>query len=94
MNIQPTSLQAYFGEVVPSLGNRQKIVIEAFLTNTFTNAELGKYLGWPINTVTPRVKELRDKGYLVEDCVRPCKVTGRNAKVWKLKNFTQQMNLL
>lgn len=83
-DIQQTSLDSYYGEVVPTLGNRQKKVVEAFESQSFTNTELSRFLGWPINTVTPRVKELREKGYLIELTVRPCAVTGRMAKVWAL----------
>src|SRR3990167_8416897 len=86
MGISHTSLQAYFGEVVKTLGERQQMVLEAFThKENFTNTELASYLQRPINTITPRVFELRAKGLLNLHCVRPCKVTGRVAKCWKIK---------
>lgn len=94
MNIQPTSLQAYFGEILPDLGRRQKAVLEVFTMGSFTNAELANLLQWPINTITPRVKELRDLGLLVEDSIRKCSSTGRNAKAWKLKQESEQLRLV
>lgn len=85
-NVQHTSLQAYFGEVLKDLGRRQAEVLEVFTRGNFTNAELALELRLPINSITPRVFELREKGLVEEDIVRQCKATGRKAKVWKLKN--------
>lgn len=92
--IQPTSLLSYYEEVLPTLGDRQKKVLEAFMQKeNFTNTELAYFLQWPINTVTPRVFELRAKYLLVEDKIRPCKVTGRMAKAWRIKYSEVQLEL-
>jgi DNA-binding MarR family transcriptional regulator len=86
MSVQDTSLIAYFGEVVQTLGQRQRVVLEAFTKKEdFTNAELAEFLQWPINTVTPRTNELVKKGLIVEDKRRICKVTGRTVIAWKLQ---------
>lgn len=82
--IQQTSLLAY-NEVLGDLGRRQKQVLEAFQIKDFTNQELSEYLKWPINTITPRVGELRIKGLVVEKERRKDKSTGRTAIVWGLK---------
>ena len=83
--IQQTSLKAYFEEVKPTLGKRQKVVLEAFkCKENFTNTELADFLQWPINCLTPRVFELREKGLLEEIKRRSCKVTGRTAIAWSL----------
>ncbi len=82
---QYTSLAAYFGEVLETLGARQKKVLEAFTKKeNFTNTEVADYLNLPINVITPRVFELRAKGLLREACVRECKVTSRKAKCWEI----------
>ena len=93
-NIQPTSLEAYFGEVLPTLNERQGQVLNIFLENPamdFTNMELADELGWSINRVTPRVYELRGEGknnplkhnpLLIENRRRPCRVTNRTAIAW------------
>ncbi len=84
MTVASTSLLAYI-EVVPTLGRRQNEVLGLFEHNpgrAFTNAEIGRELGWEINTVTPRVKELRDRGVLEEKGERLCSRTGRRAKAW------------
>ena len=48
-----------------------------------TNTELADDLHWPINTVTPRVKELRGHFLVVEMCKRKCYITGRTAIEWR-----------
>lgn len=48
-----------------------------------TNTEIADYIGWPINTVTPRVNELCKKGRLEEFERRKCKITGRLAIAWR-----------
>lgn len=87
-NIQSTSHNAYHGDVLPTLGERQQAVYEAFLneTNGMTNTELSTRLGWPINTVTPRVFELRKIGMLRESTKRSCTITGRRAIEWVVVN--------
>lgn len=86
MAVQDTSLIAYFGEVLPNLGNKQREALEAFTKKEeFTNAELAEFLRWPINTVTPRTNELVARGLVTESRKRVCKVTGRTAIAWKIK---------
>lgn len=88
--IQDTSLQAYYNEVKPTLGERQRVVYEALKTKEdITNTELSLLLDWPINTVVPRVNELRKIG-LVEDAgKRICRVTGRSVHSWRLRTATK-----
>jgi len=92
--MQPTSLEAYFGEVLPKLTQMQNEVLKIFYENStldFTNMELADELGWSINRVTPRVYELRGEGknnplkhnpLLIENRRRPCRVTKRTAIAW------------
>jgi len=83
---QYTSLASYFGEVLDTLGSRQKKVLEAFTQKeNFTNTEVADFLQMPINTITPRTNELVKKGLLREACVRECKITSRKAKAWEIK---------
>lgn len=90
--IQETSLNAYLGEVVETLGTRQKAVLDAFTKKeNFTNQELAEFLGWPINTVTPRCLELRRKGMLMLSGTRPCKSTGRMAMVFRLPEIKKTL---
>ena len=55
-----------------------------------TNGELSRLLGWEINCVTPRVKELRDHGLVVNDGRRNCHKTGNPALTWKAYEGARQ----
>ena len=84
--IQDTSLLAYYGEIIEKMAEKHRKVMSYMLEkDEQTNCELANRLGWPINTVTPRVFELRAAGHVVECCRRECGITGRKAICWKLK---------
>ena len=84
MEIADTSLLAY-ADIKVELGVRQKAVLDVITyLGICTNTEISKFLGLPINQITPRVFELREKGCVVLDTKRECKVTGRLAMAWKV----------
>ena len=63
--MQTTSLEAYFSDVLPDIGEKQAQVLQVFIDNRgkdFTNLELSRELGWEINRVVGRVHELRGEG--------------------------------
>ena len=82
-----TSLQAYESEIRPDLGRKQAAIRRLLLVNPqgMTNAEIARALEWSINRVTPRCLELRKLGAVEDAGTRTCRVTGRTAHVWKLK---------
>jgi predicted transcriptional regulator len=84
-NVQQTSLLAYF-DVKKVLGKKQMTLYQSMIENVFpiTNGELSKKLNWPINTVTPRMKELRDMGIVRSYGFRPCRTTGRVCNMWEV----------
>ena len=83
--IMQTSLAA-FDAVRVELNNRRKQVFDAIISiEPCTNAEIARFLGWSINRVTPRVKELRDLFLVKKDCVRCCGVTGFSAVAWRVR---------
>ena len=85
MNIQPTSLFAYRTEVEPTLPFRQKLIFDEIARHEdVTNTEISHYLGIPINTVTPRVNELRKLGLVCESVKRECQITHRKVIAWKI----------
>jgi predicted ArsR family transcriptional regulator len=93
--MQNTSIQAYRNDVAPTLWQRQRAVMEALRNRPeFTNNELAEFLQWPINTVTPRIFELRAKGKVEESSRRQDGVTGRTAIAWRIKRETGQTKLL
>lgn len=87
--VRSTSLHIYFTEIKPDLGKRQNQVLKVIALNPqgLTNSEIADRLNWPINTVTPRVYELRkDFGVVKEKERRECSVTGRRAITWVMDN--------
>jgi predicted transcriptional regulator len=68
MVIQQTSLFAY-REAKEHLGEKQRRVYDLLSEHygPMCNQEIANHLHWPINCVTPRVKELRDMGYVKEN---------------------------
>lgn len=86
--VTDTSMMAY-NDLVSSgkLGEKQQDVYHALSHMVeASNGELAKYLHWPINTVTPRVYELRSLGLVFEVGKRPCTISGRKAKIWSVCN--------
>jgi len=81
--IQKTSLEAY-QVLIPDLGNQQETVYNTITEHPDScNHELAKLLGWEINRVTPRVKELRDKGLVVCTHTKIDNSTNRSVMCWK-----------
>jgi predicted transcriptional regulator len=63
--INQLSLLAYRDYVQPNLTKRQEQVLEAIeKIQPCCNQQIAEKLNWPINMITGRVKELRDKGEL------------------------------
>jgi len=86
--MKSTSLDAYQG-IKPTLGKRQRAVLDAinyiiYTKNTFpTNLELSRYMGIPINSITPRTNELQKLGKIFSGGKRLCKVSGNLAGTWR-----------
>lgn len=82
--LQQTSLLAY-EELVKTgkINKRQAQILKAMIDHPFpvTNAEIVHLTGLPINCVTPRVKELREKGVVQKAYV---KKDGRPAIAWRV----------
>jgi DNA-binding Lrp family transcriptional regulator len=82
---------AYYGRVLSTLGDRQILVYKKLQEGgEWTNTEIAVALNRPINTITPRVKELRDKGLVGEACIRRCRITGMHAKAWIAIDYGQK----
>ncbi len=82
--IQETSLEAY-KVLEPELGQLQHTVLTTlFAYPGMSNHDLSRFLHWEINRVTPRVKELRDKGLVVHSHNKVDKITKRVVMCWKV----------
>lgn len=86
MGIRDTSLQAY-QEIEKDLCDKKRQVVRTIrnLGRPACNAELADLLSWPINCITPRVKELRDNGILIDVGKKPGPPAGRMVHYWRLK---------
>lgn len=86
MVVQQTSLEAYTKLVQDrKLGINQKIILEVFDQvngQYLSNMDLSIILGWSINRVTGRVKELRGMEYLMHCGFKTQLQTGKKVMLW------------
>lgn len=84
---QSTSLFSYMNFVKPNLGDRQREVYDAarMMNRSFTDKELAKFMGWEINSITPRRGELVKKGLLQK--AGTVIQNGRPAILWEVKQI-------
>jgi len=84
--IQWTSLDS-FNEIKVHLGDLQQQVYDVLEEHpNSSNHDLSRLMGKPINCITPRVKELRDLGLIVNCGFKKDDVTFRNVLIWKVIN--------
>jgi Mn-dependent DtxR family transcriptional regulator len=82
-----TSLDAYYKKVLPKKGTRYAQIINEFKNHPkadLTNNELASLLHLSICSITGRVKELRDMGFLVASQKRQCEITKFTVYAWRL----------
>lgn len=80
--VTDTSLMAY-DELQPSLGRRQQEVLDVIrVFGPVSNEEIARHLHLPINCVTGRVHELREKHHLVKSDGIGYNVRGKRVHVW------------
>jgi len=79
--IQQTSLDAY--DSVDLKGNQKKVFDVIVKHGLITNKNIGKKLGWEINRVTPRTRDLVKKGLVIgkETAIQD----GRTVILWESK---------
>ena len=84
--IQNTSLESFM-QLLPELGELQETVYNCIKSHPgLCNREIGVLIGKPINCVTPRVKELRNMGLVVNIGIKFDEYTNRNVMIWKVKS--------
>lgn len=83
MPFQITSGLAY-EEVLGKLGARHKLVMTCFsFGEELNNRQISELSGLPINCITPRVKELRESGLIIESKKDYDPYTQRLTIFWK-----------
>jgi predicted ArsR family transcriptional regulator len=82
-NVQQTSLLAY-SDLTSELAPRQKAVADCVMAfGPMNNKQIANRLHWPINSVTGRVLELRNRGVLELERT-DVDQTGRKQMFWKV----------
>jgi len=82
--VQNTSLLA-FEEIRENLGERQEQVYFTIKKlGHATNSMIAKELNLPINSITPRTHELRNKKLVGFAFTSKCPITNRLAMFWKV----------
>lgn len=82
MVFQQTSLIA-FNHVKGFRGKRHRQICEALaIFGDMCNAEISQITGLPINCITPRVKELRESGFVKSKGIDMW--NGRQVMIWGL----------
>jgi DNA-binding MarR family transcriptional regulator len=85
--MQDTSIEAFIQiNEDGTIGKRQAQVYEVLKMGPKTNREISLYLHLPINSVTPRVFELREKGLVRRSGSKIDNITRKRAIIWEVKN--------
>lgn len=85
--IKPTSLLAY-SQILEELGERQTQVFRTLRKLRFaSNFQIAKELKMPINSITPRIHELRRWGIVRQYKKDICPETKRLVLYWKPLNW-------
>jgi hypothetical protein len=80
--VQPTSIES-FKLLQESIHPHQKTVLKTLRElGRASNKQISMALGWPINTITPRVKELREIGLVDYEGEQFDSKTQRHEMVW------------
>lgn len=80
--VQDISIASYHAFTEQELGERQLAVYRELLKGNASSKELGRALNWPSNCLTPRVKELRERGVVIEAGRQYDEKTKRWETVW------------
>jgi len=81
--VQDTSLAAFHAFSAEELGEKQQAVYyEIARHGPGSNREIAERMHLPINTITPRVKELRDMGVVMDSGKKHDDVTDQEVHVW------------
>ena len=91
MSVQVTSIISYY-EVLNTLGDRQKEVLLALKhLKIANNLMISNYLNLPINSITPRMNELRKKGIVIFHHTAACPITKRASKFYTIKSYISEV---
>lgn len=87
MPVQVTSIISYY-EVLNTLSKRHKEVLLAMKhLKCANNLMVSKYLNLPINSITPRMNELRTKGIIIYHHTEACPINKRSTRFYTIKSY-------
>lgn len=91
-NVQATSIISYY-EVLNTLSKRHKEVLLAMkhLNKPVNNLMVAQFLNLPINSITPRMNELRAKGILIYYETKACPITLRSTRFFIIKGWINEL---
>jgi hypothetical protein len=91
--MRATSIEA-FVSILETLGERQNQVLKAIkILQPCSNLMISKYLRLPINSRTPRVKEIRDFGIARMKYIAICPETNRKVTYWFIPQWMNEVLL-
>jgi len=82
IGVQNTSLEAYT-DLLYILGEKQETILNTIREHpNVSNHDIARILHWEINTVTPRVYELRNMDLVLDNGLKIDRLTGRKVMTW------------
>ena len=78
-----------YAEIAQTLPARQQAVYNVIQIRPMTNGQICRWLNLPINCITGRVKELRDKGLVEQAGTTVDMITGRTVARWRVRREPQ-----
>lgn len=89
--VQTTSIISLYS-ILDELGDRQKEVLVCLKhIQPCNNLMISRYLNLPINSITPRIKELREKGLVIKHHTGACPITKRASIYWVIKSYVSDI---
>lgn len=80
-NVAATSIEAYHGAAGALARCAKAVYLDIVDHPNTTRREIGERVGMDNTSISGRVYDLREEGYIVEDTVgRKCKISGKRAK--------------
>ena len=82
--VQSTSLEAYL-DIMPHLSKQQNLVYNIIKHyKGSSNLDISRVMRRPINSITPRVYELRELNLIEFSHKKRDRITGKSCRCWKI----------
>jgi predicted transcriptional regulator len=89
--MRATSIIAFYS-ILSELSKREKEVLLALKSiQPANNLMLGNYLNLPVNSITGRMKSLRDKGIVIYSHTSACPFTKETTRYFIIKSYLKDV---